>query len=463
MKKERTQFDVVVAGAGSTGAALSLFLAQAGYQVALIESRGLALAGARWVNGVAPVWFERAKLAVPKSPTLRGGQGRFITADGQGRHPVDNGPFPLLNIDMRLFTQSFLDQALRAGVAAFDQAKPLDFDFAGERPVALSFEQTLASGKKLQRTLKAALFVDATGYNAVLRKRVPALARHTPPVGPNDTCAGHMLACELRDLAKARAYLDEHGLRERDVYTRMGVDGGFSMLMLEIDLHHGLIEFIGGAIADGRHATGEELIARFRATHDFVGEPLFGGGGLFPVRRPYDRFTAPGIACAGLAASQIFPPNGSGVGAGLYAARTLAESLKRHSDPGSLDATWHYQAEFMHGFGGLLGAYDALRRSSASLTSKEVARLFAAGVMIPENTAYVMRNEALTPSLTDGLRCAPKVLRALSPAARFLGGVAKMPLLAGLYSRYPQKPSLPALGVWARLRAALLGDASDLL
>ena len=462
MKKERTQFDVVVVGAGSSGAALSLFLAQAGYRVALVEARNLAQAGACWVNGVAPVWFSRAELPVPHAPTLRGGQGRFISADLNGRNAVDNGPFPLLNIDMRLFTQSFIDQALRAGVTAFDQTQPLDFHFAGERPVSLSVERQTRSGAVEPLTLKAALFVDATGNGAVLRKRVPALARHTPPIGPKDTCAGHMLTCELRDPAKARAYLDEHGLRERDVYTRMGVDGGFSTFMLEIDLHHGVIEFISGTIADGTHASGEELISRFRAEHDFVGEPLFGGGGLFPVHRPYDRFSAPGIACVGLSASQIFPANGSGTGAGLYAARRLAESLKQHSDPGSLDATWRYQADFMRGMGGILGAYDAVRRSSAALSGAEVASLFEAGLMIPENTGYVMRNELLKPSLTEGIKRAPGALRALSPAARFLGGVFKMPLLARLYAHYPQSPSLPALKRWAAWRAFVLGDASDL-
>ncbi|HMV37307.1 MAG TPA: FAD-dependent oxidoreductase, partial [Turneriella sp.] len=58
-------FDIAVLGAGPAGSASALFLAQAGFRVALIEKRRFAKAGPSWVNGIYLDSFDEVGLAKP--------------------------------------------------------------------------------------------------------------------------------------------------------------------------------------------------------------------------------------------------------------------------------------------------------------------------------------------------------------------------------------------------------------
>ena len=64
-----------------------------------------------------------------------------------------------------------------------------------------------------------------------------------------------------------------------------------------------------------------------RADEPWLGESISGGSGVIPLRRPYARFTAPGLALVGDAACQVFPAHGSGIGMGLIAGRMLADAV----------------------------------------------------------------------------------------------------------------------------------------
>jgi hypothetical protein len=80
-------------------------------------------------------------------------------------------------------------------------------------------------------------------------------------------------------------------------------------------------------------------------------------------------------------AGQVFPAHGSGTGIGMVAARILADAVKGKADPGSLEATWAYQAAFQREYGGLLASYDVFRRLSQSLSEGEVETLLASGLL----------------------------------------------------------------------------------
>ena len=109
--------------------------------------------------------------------------------------------------------------------------------------------------------------------------------------------------------------------------------------------------------------------------HPWIGKTIFGGAGFIPLRRSYDRLSAPGIALLGDAACHVFSANGCGVGNGLIAARILADSVKGHDDPGSREATWAYQAAYQHERGGIHAASDVFRRLSQTLMEEDVEAL----------------------------------------------------------------------------------------
>src|SRR5690606_20700072 len=120
-----------------------------------------------------------------------------------------------------------------------------------------------------------------------------------------------------------------------------------------------------GCLANGRYSTGPNMIRDLRRREPWIGDFEHGGSGVIPLRRPYARFTAPGVALVGGAAWQGLPARGSGIGAGLVAGTMLAEGVGEAADPGDEATLWAgYQAPFQHELGGTLAGYDVLRRGT---------------------------------------------------------------------------------------------------
>ncbi len=83
---ETREFDVVVVGAGTAGAAAAYNLAAVGQRVALVDARPLASAGACWVNAVPDWQFDRANVPRPVAPEHRGGAVPvLLPPDGSAR------------------------------------------------------------------------------------------------------------------------------------------------------------------------------------------------------------------------------------------------------------------------------------------------------------------------------------------------------------------------------------------
>jgi len=454
-------FDAAVVGAGTAGAGAAYQLARAGLRVALLDVRPFDAAGARWVNGV-PAWqLQRAQLAPPVAPELRGiARPLLLPPAGPGRLAV--GALPgVLKVDMRRLVERLQRLALEAGAVAFERAEVREVVLEGERPVAVRAVQRPGRGPERDLELRARLLVDASGLGGAVRTRVPALARHTPPPAPRDLCVAAQQVRQVVDRAGARAWLAGVGARDGEAVTYLGVAGGFSTLMVNLELDSGEVEILGGSLADGSAPPGGVLIRDFLGRNPWVGERVFGGQGRIPLRRPYDRFAAPGVALVGNAACQVFPAHGSGIGIGLVAGRILAEAAADRADPGGLEATWSYQAQVMREIGGLLASYDVFRRLSQRLSGRDVGRLVSTGLMSPASARAGLLQHMPSPSPLEALRIALGATRAPRIAGRLAPSLARMHAVRAVYGRYPQRPDMGRLARWSRVAARLHGMPPD--
>ena len=210
-----------------------------------------------------------------------------------------------------------------------------------------------------------------------------------------------------------------------------------------------------GSIPASGALSGPELLKQVRADHPWMGRTLFGGGGLIPLRRTYDRFTAPGVALVGDAASQVMAGHGSGIGFGLIAGKVLAEATAGTSDPGDAEVLWRYQASFLREFGAILGGYDAVRRMSVALGPDGVEELFASGVFsealvrpgLDQRLGMLRPRQAADAGVALARR--PQMARVVVPA------LAAMTSARGLYRLYPTAPG-PSFDRWRASARRLL-------
>lgn len=457
MAPEIRKRDVVVVGAGTAGSAAAVLLARSGRSVALIEARSHEEAGARWVNGVPPWMFDQAGIERPAGPEHRASGFPFTLLSHSGRARLILDPSPTWAVDVPKLTARLHDLARREGVELIDQAQVRGMEFDEGRPTAISVEREASSF-----TLRASLFVDASGLNAVLRRQIPELSRSCPSVPRHHLCTAAQEVSEISDPAGARRFLEENDFRPGEYLFWTGVDGGFSTMSITVSADLKEAELLTGSIADGEHATGPDLMRGLRQLHPWIGKKIFGGEGLIPLRRPYDRPAAPGIALIGNAACQVFPAHGSGTGIGLIAARVLADSVREFDDPGSLEATWGYQAAFQREYGSLLAAYDVFRRLSQSLSGGDIEHMLKAGLILKNN--FIAALDEVMPGISprDLLFTVRGAIRAPFLAARIVPRLLRMPVVAGLYRRYPQSPDLGRLRHWSHTAAALFREQPDI-
>ncbi len=453
-----TALDVIVVGAGTAGATAAWHLARGGARVALIDHRRPDAAGARWINGVPPWMFDEAQVPAPQAPELRPTGGAFSICGLAGIERVRLSPNPVWAVDMRLLVRRLQGLAVGAGARLIAPARVVDvpLDPAG-RPTGVTLH---LDGEPLP--LRARLIVDATGLAGAVRSRVPALLADCPPTPPEHVCSAAQAVHAVDDPDAARAAFAAWGLRPGDLRSTVGLDGGYSTANLGLSPDGDEVELLAGAIALPAHRSGPAILRDLAQAHPWIGERRFGGAGAIPLRRPYDRLGAPGVALLGNAACQVFSAHGSGIGIGMMAARLLAEAALAAADPGSEAAVWAYQASFQRRWGGLLASYDLFRRATQGLTGEETDQLMANGLMGPSSSRAALEQRLIAPHPGEVLRVLGGALRAPRLTGHVAAALARMPRALALYRRAPRRPDRAALVRWSGRVGALFDERPDL-
>ncbi len=253
-----------------------------------------------------------------------------------------------------------------------------------------------------------------------------------PRVVASDLCAAAQEVRKVRDLPAAHAFFERHGVRPGETLCFTGVSGGYSILNLRLD-DEGLSLLTGGIPGDG-HASGREILERFAEEHAFVGETLFGGSRAIPLRRPLECIASDHVALLGDAACQVFSAHGSGIGAGLVAARLLSDTLADGRSP------YEYAVAWQRRWGGLFAGYDAFRRFSQSLETREIKRLMAAKLLDEAGARAGLEQRLPRPEPRLLGRVLSGALAERRLALRLLKALGKAAIAHALYARYPERP-----------------------
>lgn len=452
------RFDAVVVGAGTAGANVAGQLARRGLSVALIEQRSFDKGGAYWHNGVPPWQFDRAGVARPEPPekVADGGILHLFGPDGSHGVTIDNPVWP---VDMALLGARLRRDACAAGASVFDQAHDLVVQTDGARVVAIGVNASRDGATNTCHRIEARLFIDAAGWRGVLRRQSPVLRAWCAPVRGPQLCSAGDHQLRVADQDGARAFLHRHGAKPGDGVTVVGCDGGFSTRAIRVaaDLSH--VSVLVGCLADGRSSSAPRMVAAARNAEPWLGEPRVTGQGVIPLRRPYARLVAPGIALVGDAGCQVFPGHGSGIGIGMIAGTMLADAIggAGTADPGDEIVLWRYQAAFHREFGGLLASYDAVRQMSSALGSNGVSEMIRAGLLNPTLSRAGLDQREVSPAPQD----LPRMIAALVTRPRLAAHVLPWLLRARAASlwakRFPLEANDAKLAKWDERMGQIVG------
>ncbi len=424
--------DVAIVGVGTAGAAAALFCAEAGLRVVALDRAPLERAGAQWLNAVPAHLFDRAGLARPTGAELESPPLVMHLFAGRGsEHVVVRSGHDALEVDMALLVRRLQDGAREAGATLAGNVRVL-----GVEGTSLRTEHG---------TVEADSIIDASGLAGA-----QLLGAMRPP--PQDLCVAAQEVRVLRDRGAAEAFFRNRGIPPGELLVHMGLAGGYSVLNVRLSGEH--VALLSGTIPASGYPTGRALIEEFAQEHStWIGEAVRSGARAIPLGRPVDVLTRGRIALLGDSARQVFSAHGSGIGAGLVAARVLAEEISRGRGLDGYDVRWHRE------HGGLLAAYDAFRRFSQTLTVDEVARLMRAGLIDAATVVPAMRQEA--PSLPPGalLSKTPAALREPRLLGRLAKVAARMNLLRLAYSQHPSREGVPRAH-WARGVARIAGTST---
>ncbi|MBK7584191.1 MAG: hypothetical protein IPI67_28820 [Myxococcales bacterium] len=404
--------DLAIVGLGTAGAALAGFASERGLSVIGIERQAAKEAGARWINGV-PGWaFDDARLARPTGAELFGSGHELHLLAGFGPRRVTVRGHDVLEVDMRHLVERLQSRALAQGVRFLEHTRVTGFD-----------------GRQLETSagaVSASWFVDASGLAG-------ARLLQQPRVVKGDICAAAQEVRAVTNLSAAQHFFEQHGVSPGNTLCFTGVAGGFSVV--NVRLVGDCFSILTGSIPGDGHASGRALIDQFVAEHDFVGPVLFGGARAIPLSRPLDVLGRDNVALLGDAGRQVFSAHGSGIGAGLLAARMLADTLGDGLGPHTYALRWHRK------YGGLFATFEAFRRFSQQLSAEDLGRMMSAGLLDVRSARAGLEQRVPRPSpavVANALRGAVserRIARRLVPALT-RGAAASL-----LYGRYPEEPS----------------------
>ncbi len=418
--------DVCVIGAGTSGAAVTAFLAEAGLRVVCLERRAIGAAGARWVNGLPRAAFRDAGVPLPEPGEYLGGPTAFHMVAPGGRVVVEG--HDLIEVDMRKLVARLQARAAAAGATLIG-----DVSVHGRDGDVV---------RTSRGDVRARWIIDASGLSGARVLDQPAVRR-------DDLCVAAQEVREVVDEGAARAFFDGHGVRPGEVLGLVGIAGGFSVLNVRLHEHGQTMGVLTGSIPALGFPAGKAILDEFVAGQPWIGKKVFGGGGAIPLRRAHDRLASDDdrVALLGDAGCQVFPAHGSGIGSGMIAARMLADTIARGQSLRTYEVAWQRR------HGGLFALFDVVRRWNQRQDAAALGRVLGGGLADEALLRAGIDQTFPRPSLA-GLPAKARALLAEPKLARdIVSTVARSAALRTLYATYPRRADrVPA---WSRLVSLL--------
>jgi digeranylgeranylglycerophospholipid reductase len=441
------EYDVVVVGAGTAGCYTAATVANAGYDVAIVERKSEEEAG-HIACGDALKGADAFPEAIPKErlePAFTNtgvDHGRFEIPqeDTVLEIPV---PGELAVIDRWEYGRCIIEGASDAGADFHYNVVVQNVDQDDEGTV------TGVTGKRNGdvHEFDADVVIDAAGSLSILQDKTDfSEATFDTNVSYSQFCSAYREIVEVpedvewddalvfKPTERAAGYLWYFPRTSTEINAGLGFQMNEEPMELVDDLKRDLAErpeFEGAEVKDKL-------------------------GAALPTRRPYDSATAPGFMAVGDAAGHVNPTTGGGIAGAAYAGKYAGEQAMEAIQAGDVseDALWAYNERVMDHYGARYAALDVYNILSTAVDVDDLMGLLAA--LPGEKLAEALYGGSADFSLRLKVVTALKSFGYWSNIWNFYKTKQEADRLLAHYEDYPSSPD--ALADWQDTRDDIMED-----
>jgi len=450
------KFDVIVVGAGTAGCLTAKTAAKAGLKVCLIDRKKSEDIGEKVCgDAIGKHHFDELGLGYPKGEELHNHiEGiKIYSPDMVTVFEVKGERLYGFILNRRLFGQRLLHDAVDAGATLLDSTITTDPILKGGFITGVAVKD-MRTGSKSQ--LQSKVVVDASGFTAVLRKKLPREIRIDSSVNNEDVEACYR---EIRGLARV-----DVNLKFCEIYLDQTVSPrGYYWIfprgqnMVNVGL--------GVCMSNGFPNPKNQLYKEVLSQPMFKSSTLVKGGAWYvPTRRPLDCMTGNGIVMVGDSACQVNPIHGGGMGpsmmGGKLAGETIAEALEKNDV--SRKGLWQYNVKYMRVYGAKQAGLDIFRLFLLhSVTNEDINYGLKYRLVTEEDVLKVSMGENLRLNVTEKTRRAFRGLGKLSLLNRLRDTANLLKKMKAQYLNYPASPE--GFEEWQKKTHAIVKEARQRL
>jgi len=448
------RFDVIVVGAGTAGCLTAMTAAKAGLNVCLIDRKPREEIGEKICgDAVGKHHFDNLGLAYPKGEELG------LQIAGVNIYSPDmNTVFQIKGehlygfiLNRRMFGQRLVNEATDAGATLLDSTMIIDPTLKDGFVTGVTAKNTRTQSRT---QLQSKVVVEASGFNAVLRKKLPPQLGIDLHVDNEDVEACHR---EIRQLKGGRDADTEF----LEIYLDMNVTpGGYTWIFPEGEnkVNVGL----GVAMKEGFPNPRTQLYTHVLSKPRFEGSTILNEGTWYlPTRRPLDCMTGNGVLVVGDAACQVNPIHGGGMGpsmtGGMAAGQVIVDALEK--DDNSRAGLWQYNVRYMKVYGAKQAGLDIFRLFLLnSVGNEEINYGMKYKIITQEDVLKVTQGQSLHLNIPEKTRRAFRGLGKLGMLIRLRDAANLLKRTKNLYQNYPESPA--GFVEWQKKTQEIMNEAN---
>lgn len=455
--RKMTNYDVIVAGAGTAGSVAAAGLAHHGLKVALYDRLPKDDIGVKICGDASSLdHFKKIESIIGVSPP----KGDEILQRVKGAWLYSPDREVKLELVEKNSTGVILDRfkmGMRTLETAMDYGAELIDDTRVKEPIVEKDSVIGIRYREKDSTLKedfAKVTIDATGINAFLRRNLdPEKTYMDRFLDPKDVCKCYR---ELRDTETEIESPEFIRLMFDQEICPGGYIWEFPRGPKSMNVGLGVMK-INNLSPQKQFQVFMESVKGFYKDSEII----HGGGWPVPLRRPQDNLVWNGFMLIGDAGTQVKPTDGGGIGISVNAAAMATKTITKALENGdvSQNGLWDYSVEFMTTIAPVTAPLAIMKDFIVPMPSELINKVFHKRILQEDDLLYGNATGQLSGgSFTKNLGRIWRGRTMLGTLLKFRGILNRMNNARDLYENYPRSPDefLP----WRSRIKRLYGEAA---